>query len=216
MTDVIIENKTGLVHDPGDVIKIKENVLKFLNNDELSKDFGNYARERIIQKFDSKKIINLYVEYFNSLNLNNNFALIGTSANSIYNFRGSFIKFLKKNNFKVDTFAGELKTIDKSKIKNLEISYSDYSVSNSRFNILKELYVMFKLYLKLNKKKPKIIFSYTLKAVIFVGLLKNFGFLRKITSIAFITGVGNAFIDPDRYFQVRLFLTYVNIYIKSH
>ena len=84
MTDVIIENKTGLVHDPGDVIKIKENVLKFLNNDELSKDFGNYARETIIQKFDSKKIINLYVEYFNSLNLNNNFALIGTSANSIY------------------------------------------------------------------------------------------------------------------------------------
>ena len=29
LTDVIIENKTGLVHDPGDVIKIKENVLNF-------------------------------------------------------------------------------------------------------------------------------------------------------------------------------------------
>ena len=128
-----------------------------MNNDELSKDFGNYARERIIQKFDSKKIINLYVEYFNSLNLNNNFALIGTSANSIYNFRGSFIKFLK-NKFNVDTFAGELRDNDKLKIKDLDISYSNYSVSNSRFNILKEIYVMIKLFIKLKRKNLKSFF----------------------------------------------------------
>ncbi len=198
LTDVIIENKTGLVHDPGDVETIKENVLKFLNNKELCELFGNNARNRILEKFDSQKIINSYIEYLNSLNNKNSFALVGTSANSIYNFRGSFIKFLKKNKFKVHAFAGELKNNDKQRIKNLKISYSDYSVSNSRFNLVQELYVMLKLFIKLNNKQPKIIFSYTLKAVIFIGLLKNFGIFKKVKSLAFITGVGNAFIDYEK------------------
>ena len=93
---------------------------------------------------------------------------------------------------------------DKLKIKDLDISYSNYSVSNSRFNILKEIYVMIKLFIKLKRKKPKIIFSYTLKAVIFIGLLKNFGFFKKVKSLAFITGVGNAFIDYNKSISTKI------------
>ncbi len=203
LSDVIIQNKTGYLHEPGNVEQIKDNLLKFLNDENLCEKFGENARQRIVEKFNSNKIISSYVEYFFNISGQRNFALIGTSANSIYNFRGTFVKALKDKGYKIFAFAGSAKKKELKKIEDLKIGYTDYSVSNARFNILNEFYVMFKLLFNLRSKKPEVIFSYTLKAVIFIGILRFFGFFKKTKALAFITGVGNAFIDYDKTFKTK-------------
>lgn len=155
LSDVIIENKTGFTHEPGNVDQIKNNLLKLLNDENLCKDLGINARDRIVNKFDSKIIVKSYIENFKNIAKDSNFSLIGTSAKSIYNFRGSFVETLKKKNFKISAFAGKLARNDLDNIKKLNISYTDYSVTNASFNFFNEMYVIIKLFFNLKKKNQK-------------------------------------------------------------
>ena len=66
------------------------------------------------------------------------------------------LKALKDKGYKIFAFAGSAKKKELKKIEDLKIGYTDYSVSNARFNILNEFYVMFKLLFNLRSLFTKI------------------------------------------------------------
>ena len=217
LSDVVSHELTGLTHDPGDINKIYQNILRLLSDDIFCIKLGKNARTRIVKLFKKNDVVNNYFKYINFLYSSKKIAIIGTSVNSIYNFRGSLIQFLKDKNFHIFGYAGQPKLYDKKPLKSIDIQFNNYFVSNAKFNFLKELAVTMVLFFKLRKKNIDIVFSYTLKAVIFYGILKFFKIFKNQKSIAFITGVGNAFIDYDKsiirkfYFFICKFLYYLSL-----
>ena len=64
ITDAIIDNKTGLLHKPGD-IRVMINYLERLAKDEkLLKDLGKEAKKRALRDFDSNLLVNYWLDFY--------------------------------------------------------------------------------------------------------------------------------------------------------
>jgi len=67
ITDVIDDNKTGILAPPGDIRALAEAIKKLANNLQLRKKMGEQARKAIDERFNwdkiTEKLISLYEEY---------------------------------------------------------------------------------------------------------------------------------------------------------
>jgi L-malate glycosyltransferase len=67
LSDVILDDVTGFVVAPGDIKKMAEAVLRLLKDDEMAARFGENARKRAEEEFDTEKNIKrveaLFEEY---------------------------------------------------------------------------------------------------------------------------------------------------------
>lgn len=123
--------------------------------------------------------------------------IITSYGPSLINFRLPFIKKLLKKGYKVSVASSENKFFKNKKkiLKDLGVNIYIFSLSSiglSFFQDLKSIISMFKI---IRYCKPNIIISYTIKPVIYSGLVLKF--FKKITYYPMITGLGYAFIDKD-------------------
>jgi glycosyltransferase involved in cell wall biosynthesis len=64
ISDAIVNNETGLLHKPQNVNAIFDAMTMFLNNKQLSVKYGEAARSRVIESFDSKTISNYWLNFY--------------------------------------------------------------------------------------------------------------------------------------------------------
>jgi N-acetyl-alpha-D-glucosaminyl L-malate synthase BshA len=62
--EVVSEGETGYLSDVGDVQKMSEDTLRLVNDEELSRAFGEKGRELAIQRYGSDKIIPQYISFY--------------------------------------------------------------------------------------------------------------------------------------------------------
>ncbi len=67
LRDSFVPDVTGLEHSTGDVKSLQEKMLILLNNENLRKNLGNSGRRRVIEKFETNKLSELWVNYIKSL-----------------------------------------------------------------------------------------------------------------------------------------------------
>jgi glycosyltransferase involved in cell wall biosynthesis len=64
ISDAVVNNETGLLHDPGDVKAIIDAMILFLNDTDLSFQYGNSAKLRAFKFFDSKEISTYWLNFY--------------------------------------------------------------------------------------------------------------------------------------------------------
>ena len=139
-------------------------------------------------------------------------AVIGTDAKRHVIFRGALIKELANRGLEVYVLAPNFDDTTSKKIIELGALPIHYDISGTTLNPLHDISAFFKLLTLLKKIKPDIVFSYTIKPVIYGTLAASI--LRIPKRYALITGLGYAFgetQDSDRLKRkiVRLFATFL-------
>ncbi|MCS0024710.1 glycosyltransferase family 4 protein [Vibrio antiquarius] len=117
--------------------------------------------------------------------------IIGAYPSSLVNFRGEMIKSISK--ICESTFAlSSLATEDEiNSIRALGCSYLKYYVNRNGINPVSDLFTFFSLVVKFINNKPDLIFSYTIKPIIWGGFAARFANVPSF--YAMITGLGYAF-----------------------
>ena len=62
--EVINDGETGFLSDVGDVVKMTEDTLVLLRNEEMRRTFGEKGRELAIQRYSTEKIIPQYIAFY--------------------------------------------------------------------------------------------------------------------------------------------------------
>lgn len=120
-------------------------------------------------------------------------AIIGTTSADMIGFRGDIIKVLAKKGHEVYAFAVDYDVNKREKIESLGAKTIDYQLSRAGLNPLSDIYNTYKLSRTLKKLKPDLVFSYSVKPVIFCTLAAVFAGVRR--RIGMLEGLGYAFTD---------------------
>jgi len=65
--EVVSEGETGYLSDVGDVVKMSEDTIKLLKDEDLRRAFGEKARELAVQRYGSDKIIPHYISFYEQI-----------------------------------------------------------------------------------------------------------------------------------------------------
>ena len=65
--EVVTDNETGFLSDLGDTEKMSDDVMKLLNDPDMRIAFGKKARELAISRYDSRKIIPRYMNFYEKI-----------------------------------------------------------------------------------------------------------------------------------------------------
>ncbi len=117
--------------------------------------------------------------------------IFGGTPFSLINFRGDLIKLLKKNGHNVHCLSGKDQTFDEIKFQELQFEYHSVFLRRANTNIFLELYSFFLIFFKIRSIRPDIIFSYSIKPVIYGTLASKLLGLNNCYSL--ISGVGYIF-----------------------
>ena len=118
--------------------------------------------------------------------------IVVNDIKNIYLFRLSLIEELVNLNYKVEIICN--KSSFKSKFNNIPKKIKIYKLDYGKKNIslLDNLFYFFSLFKIINKTKPEIVLSYTIKPNIYSSLVCK---ILKIKCICTITGLGSTFIN---------------------
>ena len=134
---------------------------------------------------------------------------IGGNPWSLINFRGSFIKELKKDNFSVYSLSNKPNRYEKKQLNDIGVIHDKINLLTNKISIFEDLNYFFNLRRKIKKIKPDIIIAYTIKPVVYTGLNILF-FRNKIIFIPMITGVGHYF-NVKRFREKLIKLLVINL-----
>jgi glycosyltransferase involved in cell wall biosynthesis len=71
MQEIVENEKTGILVEPGDASALAEAILRLLLDENLKKSMGKAARKRVVQLFSWEKVVeNLLCEYNNIRDVN--------------------------------------------------------------------------------------------------------------------------------------------------
>jgi N-acetyl-alpha-D-glucosaminyl L-malate synthase BshA len=62
--EVVTDGETGFLSDVGDTEKMSDDVMKFLNNEEMRRTFGEKARESAVSRYGTELIIPQYIKFY--------------------------------------------------------------------------------------------------------------------------------------------------------
>lgn len=65
--EVVTDSETGFLSDIGDTEKMSDDVMKFLNDEELRRTFGKKARESAVARYGSELIIPQYIAFYEKI-----------------------------------------------------------------------------------------------------------------------------------------------------
>jgi glycosyltransferase involved in cell wall biosynthesis len=119
--------------------------------------------------------------------------LVGPNLRSIINFRKELIKKVIECGHDVVIVASN-QNLDAKHVlylKKMGVDFIGYPLNRNGLNVFFDLYSLFTLYKILTTQKPDIVLAFTIKSVIWVGLISNI--LRDFKFFALITGLGYAF-----------------------
>lgn len=134
-------------------------------------------------------------------NMRKKIAVIGNDAKRLVNFRGALIREFVNRGFEVYAFAPNFDASTSNRITELGAYPVDYNLSGASLNPTHDIAVFLKLTRLLRKIKPDIVFSYTIKPVIYGTLAASI--LRIPERYALITGLGYAFNESQGNDQLK-------------
>ena len=117
--------------------------------------------------------------------------IISNQAFSLINFRGKFLEFLYNNNYKIHCLAPDFTEEIKKELIEIGCIPIDYKLNRSSVNPITEFLHFFLLFFKIKKINPDIIFSYSIKPVIYASIISYFVKTPKCFSL--IEGLGYIF-----------------------
>ena len=62
--EVVTDGETGFLSDVGDTEKMSDDVMKFLNDEEMRRTFGEKARESAVSRYGTELIIPQYIKFY--------------------------------------------------------------------------------------------------------------------------------------------------------
>ena len=65
LSDAIVQNKTGLTHEPKNVEEITRLMIALFNDRKLVARLGKAAKKRAISEFDSKILVKHWKDFYN-------------------------------------------------------------------------------------------------------------------------------------------------------
>ena len=119
--------------------------------------------------------------------------IISNTLSSLFIFRSELINKLSELNYKIyllsnkDVFDDEL---NKKILKKNNINYKFYYLNRTSTNIFKEIFSFINIFFLLYKIKPSLVLSFTIKPVIYCGLIN---YIFKFKHLSTITGLGRVF-----------------------
>lgn len=124
--------------------------------------------------------------------------IIASYGPSLINFRLPLIKKLIENGHKVSVASpkGKFSDSQQKELNNLGVDINIFSISSSGLNFFEDCKTIYRIYKIIYHTKPNIIISYTVKPVIYTGLVLKF--FKKISYFPLITGLGYIFIDRNK------------------
>lgn len=136
-----------------------------------------------------------------------NILLIGSTYKSLSNFRGYLIKDLIEKNFIVTCSSGD--SFEKFiKINKKKIVHEEFYLNRHSLNFFKEIKTIIHIYKILNKIKPDLVISYTIKPNIYVGLILKIFQFKKIAFFPIITGLGHLF------YSNKIIIKFLKFFVK--
>jgi N-acetyl-alpha-D-glucosaminyl L-malate synthase BshA len=67
VAEVVSDGESGFLSDVGDTGKMSKDVLRFLSDEQLQRDFGTRGRELAVSRYSSDKIITQYIEFYEKI-----------------------------------------------------------------------------------------------------------------------------------------------------
>ena len=67
--DAIVENETGLLFNPRNIVDLSKSLCIMFNDESLRKQYGRNAKNRVIKNFREEKVVSLYTKYIENLYL---------------------------------------------------------------------------------------------------------------------------------------------------
>lgn len=196
--------KNGILIEPKDSIALKNAIEYLCKNPHLLNEFGQNGAE-IAKEFDMKNIIKIYQNALDSADFpldsanrkkfaesGKIIAFISNTCFAMWNFRFGALKALQNNGHTIHIIA-PFDTSTK-KLQDEGFIVHHIYIDSKSLNPLKDLKTALQIYRALRKIKPNIVFSYTIKCVIYGSFVANF---LKIPNIAVITGLGYVFIGQN-------------------
>ncbi len=119
--------------------------------------------------------------------------IISNTLSSLFIFRSELINKLSELNYKIyllsnkDEFDDEL---NEKILKKNNINYKFYYLNRTSTNIFKETFSFINIFFLLYKIKPSLVLSFTIKPVIYCGLIN---YIFKFKHLSTITGLGRVF-----------------------
>ena len=137
--------------------------------------------------------------------------MIGAFPESLLNFRGPLLKDLVAAGHQVITMAARtnLHTFIRQ-LSELGVEFRPYPIQRSGINPLRDLQTFLSLRLALREVKPDIVFSYTIKPIIWGGMASKW--IPNCSFYALVTGLGYAFHPRDDFFQKLLMILVIRLY----
>lgn len=133
--------------------------------------------------------------------------LVGNTAWGMYNFRKDLIKEILNNGYKITVIAPDDNDFS-HKISDLGCQFIHIHVDAKGANLLKDIRLIFNLFLIYKKLKPSFIFHYTIKPNIYGSIAARF---LKISQITVITGLGYTFINTNYITHITKFLYKISL-----
>ena len=128
-------------------------------------------------------------------------ALIGTTAESLIQFRKELINLLHKNGHVVYAFAIDYDDVTKEKVKSFGAIPVHYCFSRTGLNPFSDIINTYKLYKILKSLKLDLVFSYFSKPAIFGTLAAKFARIQK--RYAMLEGLGFFFTNSGGQVSLR-------------
>ena len=178
------------VRDSSDLIK-KMNI--FIKNRDLIKKMGLQSRKMAEQRFD---VIAINLKFYNAfisstISKKLNIFVVSNQSYSLINFRLSLMKLLKNNQYKVYALAPDYDETNFQKLNSNQINFINYNLNRSSINPITNFLNFVSLFFLIKKNKPDIVFSYSIKPVIYGSLIS---YLLKIPkTFSLIEGLGYIF-----------------------
>jgi glycosyltransferase involved in cell wall biosynthesis len=67
ITDAVVENETGLLHEPGDWNDLARQLERLLSDGELRHKLGSQARERAVREFQQDRLVQLLADFYEEI-----------------------------------------------------------------------------------------------------------------------------------------------------
>lgn len=141
--------------------------------------------------------------------------IITSYGPSLINFRLPLIKKLMLKGHKVSVASPKNKFSNKlqKKLKDLGVKIIFFSISNTSLNFFKDCKTILEIFKIIKNYKPSMVIAYTVKPVIYSGLVLKY--FKKISYFPIITGLGYTFIDKFTIKHKIIKYLIIQLYQKS-
>ncbi len=136
--------------------------------------------------------------------------IFGSFYESLLSFRGDLIKKLEESNFEVYTISPK----PESEKLNLRKNHYFLDFKRNKINFISDLINFFFLIKIIRKIRSKLIIPYTVKPILFTGLISV---IFKINVCVMITGIGNTFTSENilqRFIKILIILLYRIFFLR--